>query len=279
MNQFRFQLEKYTGGMSRYTCPKCKQKGEFTRYIDIETNKYISDIVGICNRKDKCGYLFTPGDYFKTNNTDQSRVLTNTFNTTNTVNTFDTIPYDKISKTLDPDLALTKNNFIKYLINIFGIDLSKELINKFRIGTAKNGYTVFYQFDTEGNIRTGKKILYNSNTGKRKEDIRFIHKTFDMNYKLNQCLFGLNQLQDINKDIAIFESEKTAIIMSVYFQDLICLATGGSENFNIDKINILKQMNCKSIMIYPDKSCLINGMKRQKIFQKDFILKLSYQEY
>ena len=41
--------EKYEG----YMCKK-------TRYINKETGKYISQLVGICNRAIKCGYHFTP---------------------------------------------------------------------------------------------------------------------------------------------------------------------------------------------------------------------------
>ena len=41
------ELEKYSGYKSRFICPKCKQKGEFTRYVNMETKNYISDDVGI----------------------------------------------------------------------------------------------------------------------------------------------------------------------------------------------------------------------------------------
>ncbi|MFV0598880.1 MAG: PG0870-related protein [Bacteroidales bacterium] len=44
------ELEKYKGQSTRYTCPKCGRKHSFTRYIDTETNIYIDEKVGICNR-------------------------------------------------------------------------------------------------------------------------------------------------------------------------------------------------------------------------------------
>ena len=48
--------------------PKCLKKKVFTRYIDTENNNiYISDIVGKCNRIDKCGYHYTPHQYFTDN--------------------------------------------------------------------------------------------------------------------------------------------------------------------------------------------------------------------
>ena len=65
---YRFILEKYRGLSTRYTCPRCGRKHTFTRYIDTENNNnYISDNVGKCNRLDKCGYHYTPREYFADN--------------------------------------------------------------------------------------------------------------------------------------------------------------------------------------------------------------------
>ena len=64
MNTYRYQLEKYRGRSTRYSCPQCGRKYCFTRYIDTETNQYINERVGKCNRLDKCGYHYTPKQYF-----------------------------------------------------------------------------------------------------------------------------------------------------------------------------------------------------------------------
>ena len=62
---YRFEFEKYNGPNSRYTCPKCGRPHCFTRYIDTETNQYLSDDVGICDHKNNCGYHKPPREYFK----------------------------------------------------------------------------------------------------------------------------------------------------------------------------------------------------------------------
>ena len=68
MNTYRFILERYRGRGTRYTCPQCGRKHTFTRYLDTEnTNQYLSDNVGKCNRLDKCGYHYTPKQYFTDN--------------------------------------------------------------------------------------------------------------------------------------------------------------------------------------------------------------------
>ena len=68
MNTYRFILEKYRGRSTRHTCPQCGRKHTFTRYIDTENNnQYLSERVGKCNRLDKCGYHYTPREYFADN--------------------------------------------------------------------------------------------------------------------------------------------------------------------------------------------------------------------
>ena len=65
---YRYQLERYRGRSTRHVCPQCGRKNVFTRYIDTYNNNiYINDIVGKCNRLDKCGYHYTPHQYFTDN--------------------------------------------------------------------------------------------------------------------------------------------------------------------------------------------------------------------
>ena len=66
-NIYRYQLEKYRGRGSRYVCPQCGRKYTFTKYIDTNNNTYVNDKVGKCNRLDKCGYHYTPRQYFEDN--------------------------------------------------------------------------------------------------------------------------------------------------------------------------------------------------------------------
>ena len=73
-SNYRYQLERYRGRGTRYTCPQYGRKYTFTRYIDTENNmcKYIfyyiiSDNIWKCNRLDKCGYHYTPRQYFTDN--------------------------------------------------------------------------------------------------------------------------------------------------------------------------------------------------------------------
>jgi hypothetical protein len=128
--------------------------------------------------------------------------------------------------------------------------------NGITLGTAQNGGTIFWQIDGCGKIRTGKIIQYGMD-GRRCKDVMppvlWVHtvlKISDFSLIQIQCLFGEHLLRDATKMIAIVESEKTAIIASVYLPTFIWLACGGSEGLNFDKCKCLKGR--KVVLLYPD---------------------------
>ena len=121
--------------------------------------------------------------------------------------------------------------------------------------------------DTNEQIRGAKIMLYNEHTGKRVKEpynhINWLHKAIkEPNFNLRQCLFGLHLInQDYQKDIAIVESEKTAIIMSIYLPEFIWLATGSKSNFKFDLLEPLKKRKC---FAFPDKGEFKNWNDKAK---------------
>ena len=78
MNDYRYQLERYRGSGTRYVCPQCGRKYSFTRYIDTHNNnEYVNERVGKCNRLDKCGYHYTPKQYYTDNPWKRDNATTN----------------------------------------------------------------------------------------------------------------------------------------------------------------------------------------------------------
>lgn len=57
-------LQPYNGKSTRHTCPACKTKYAFTLYLYGNTGQPIHPTVGKCNREIKCGYHYTPRQYF-----------------------------------------------------------------------------------------------------------------------------------------------------------------------------------------------------------------------
>jgi hypothetical protein len=155
----------------------------------------------------------------------------------------------------------TQNNFIQFLKTLFTPDEVKNAILKYLIGTSKHwsGATVFWQVDNNEKVRHGKVMLFNFETGKRQKrtdgkayisSVRSILKL--QNFHLNQCLFGLHLINESNqKTIAVVESEKTAVIMSVFKPQYIWVATGMKGGFKYENLKPIKDYK---IIAFPDKS-------------------------
>ncbi|WP_313029458.1 DUF6371 domain-containing protein [Soonwooa sp.] len=143
-----------------------------------------------------------------------------------------------------------------FLHGVFEKSEVDKAFDLYHIGGIKErkDWTVFWQVDNDSNIRYGKAMLYNSDNGKRVKDnfsvvstVHSILKIKDCNYK--QCLFGLHLVNDNTKPIAIVESEKTALIMSLVDDTYLWLATGGYGGFNYE---ILEPIKSKNITAFPD---------------------------
>ncbi|MEI6882206.1 MAG: DUF6371 domain-containing protein [Bacteroidota bacterium] len=256
MGEHKYILEPYKGMNTRYRCPSCQQWDKtFSLYIDLETGEHINPTVGRCNRESNCGYHYTPKQYYQDNNISYDTTKPKAYKprpVTPQPKPISFIP-DEVFKTSLK--AYETNHFVKFLINLFGVEVCNQLVSRYFIATSKHwdGATVFWQIDTQGKVRTGKIMLYNPTTGKRIKKpfnhINWVHtllKTQD--FELRQCLFGEHLLIDKTKPVAIVESEKTAVIASVYFPEFIWLAFGGI-GFNIDKCKILKG---REVYLFPD---------------------------
>lgn len=144
-----------------------------------------------------------------------------------------------------------KNNLVKYLLSLFDPETVKLLIHYYCIGTSSHwqGGTIFWQADKDGNIRSGKVMHYDPTTGKRdKKRFTWVHTILNIpDFRLNQCLFGEHLIG--NKPCAIVESEKTAIIASVYLPQFTWLATGGKDGLRADRLRAVK---FKKVILFPD---------------------------
>lgn len=149
-----------------------------------------------------------------------------------------------------------ENNFVDYLYTLFDEDVVRQLQATFFIGSSNhwNRSTIFWQIDIIGNIRSGKIMLYNPKTGKRVKEphnhFTWIHTIHNMpNFRLSQCFFGEHQLKGNKKPVGVLESEKTAIIMSVFFPQYIWLACGGKDGLTNKKMEVLIG---RTVTLFPD---------------------------
>ena len=261
MKEHKYILEPYKGMNTRYRCPSCQQRDKtFSLYIDTETGEHIHPTVGRCNRESNCGHHYTPKQYFQDNNI--------SFDTPKAYKPRPVTPQPKPVSFIPVEVfkaslkAHETNHFVQFLINLFGVEVASQLVSRYFIATSKhwNGATVFWQIDTQGKVRTGKIMLYNPTTGKRVKNLElpvyWVHKALKQpEFELRQCLFGEHLLIDKTKPVAIVESEKTAVIASVYLPQFIWVAVGSITNLNAEKCSILKG---RTVTLFPD----LNGFDK-----------------
>ncbi len=160
------------------------------------------------------------------------------------------------------------DNLTDFLKLKFSKDEVFKATNKYFItGTNQfwNNATVFWQIDDKEQMHAGKIMLYDSITGKRIKEpynhINWMHKAIkEPDFNLCQCLFGLHQIiEDYQKTIAIVESEKTAIVMSIFLPEFIWIATGSKQNLKFD---LLKPIKKRNIVLFPDKGEYQNWLSK-----------------
>lgn len=238
----KLKFDKNRGRVRNCPCGKNNHDGKFAPYVGFENKGY-------CH---SCGETFLPENPKLENvNSANKTVFQNIKYHRNTAKKPSYIPQETFKFSLN---NYKSNNFVKYLISVFGIELSNEILRNYFIGTSNyfNGASIFWQIDLKGNIRTGKIMVYSPNTGKRTNQFGFLHKNINSpNFSLKQCFFGEHLLKDKTKPIAIVESEKTACIASVYLPKFTWLACGGLEGLKKEKCHVLKG---RQVSLFPDLS-------------------------
>lgn len=293
MSEHKYILQPYKGISSRHTCPECGHRNEFALYIDAETGEALHPSVGRCNRDQKCGYHYTPADYFKDNPDAKPKddwKPTYVKPSPRPMPKVDYLPGHYI-----PTMKqIEKNNLFRFFCSKFGESRSREVFERYKVGTSKHWRNdkglsaVFPQIGTNGNLRQMKVIAYNPVTGKRlhkehpaeklttkgyfmdknQDKVWFAGKSLLGNYDANlvQCFFGEHLLEGA-KDVSIVESEKTAMIASLYLPDSVWLATGGKNGCRWTSSDVCKVLAGKSVFLYPDLKCLQEWTEKAEILK------------
>ena len=171
----------------------------------------------------------------------------------------DTIPYEYVTRSLSFDPK--KSSFTTFLETILNPVVVEGLVDQYQLGVTKSGDVIFFQIDKEGRCRTGKVMKYDPVTGNRIKDdsspcpIAWIHALMKRKgllpeeWELNQCLFGEHLLSRYpDKEVALVESENTAIICAGFLSEYIWLATGSKTCFR-KKLDVLSG---RKVVVYPN---------------------------
>lgn len=240
MNSFRYQLDDSS---RKFECPACNRK-RLVRFIDQETRDYLEPIFGRCDREQNCGYFHSPYqiDSFKREQTSYQKLP-------EVQHPSKYIPKELFEKSLG---NYDQNNFIRFMRRHFDSETISKVNDTYKIGTSLKitGGCIFYQIDIKGKVRRGKIIVYNSETGNRGA-INSVHcqLNIDKQYYPKWRFFGEHLLKDNDKPVAIVESEKTAVIASIYFPEFVWLATGTKSTLKPEYAQVLKG---RSVTLFPD---------------------------
>lgn len=154
-----------------------------------------------------------------------------------------------------------------------------KVLAEYKVGHSRMGYTVFWQIDNEGKVRTGKMMKYKPDGHRDKEtkyNFSWVHSTLNRKHLIDtskaeviQCLFGLHLLDKYpGAEVMLVESEKTAIIMAIAYGNhakQVWMSCGGAENLTRDRLAPLLKAG-RSITLFPDRDKVEEWTSRAQQF-------------
>ena len=275
-------LEKYKGKTTRHTCPECGQKQSFTLYLDGNTNEPIHRTVGKCNRESKCGYHYTPKQYFIDNPSLTPPLGGGWMGSISKPITppppIGTIPFSYVERS-----ASYKSNFVRFLCEFLTVEQMTMIVEKYALGATKTSEVIFWQIDIYGKVRTGKIMQYNPVTGRRLKHesgaIDWVHNklkksgTLPEDYNLQQCFFGEHLLSlHPEATVCIVESEKSALISAAIFPDEVWLGAGNIHGLSIEKCQVF---NNRTVILYPDLNAFDKWNEKAIQIEKEYNCKIT----
>ena len=140
------------------------------------------------------------------------------------------------------------NNLVKWLGTILGTAAATDVALRYYVGTSHKtvygtGAAVFWYVDIAG-IRYAKVVQYDPASGKRNRDFEkpFLQPKHHNGKGLTPCFFGEHLIQDAPESqiVCIVESEKTALICSIFCPSFLWIASGGTNGISSEKAQCLK---------------------------------------
>ena len=295
---YRYRL---IGKQFKTKCPRCGQRKRFSPYVDTLSMEPLDpELVGRCDRLYRCGYHFTPSDYFKTHpqmRTSQTHSLAKLLNrpADPDLETFsmDGRRFRSLMSDYQPSNLLTR-----YLLQLSHDDSWVESVHDafHRYGAFAsrfwNGAPLLPYRDIEGTVRDVKIMAFDPLTGKRVKDphpkISWASSILAEPNKeyapIDRPFFGEHLLRDRPAaHLLVFESEKTALIMAVALMTVygptaieryVPLAVGGADGLTPTRMATLERhisrmpdMEQLRVSFHPDNGCFDKWLRKTASFR------------
>lgn len=264
---YYYQLEK---GSKKFHCPKCEKPRVFKRYVDPKGD-YVGDEFGRCDREQKCSYHAIPNKPVGQNFEQIPKPVPKEVKY---------IPRNEVIKSLDGYNG--KNELFDFLCGYFNEDDVVKTFQSYCVGShrAFPKATVFWYINDQKQITRGKIMAYDTEGHRVKKpypQISSAHKELGLlDYEQDKCLFGTHLIpRNPNKKICIVESEKSAIVASLYCPEYLWLACGSASQLN-DRW--LKGLVNRQVLLFPDRGQELNWSSKVDLLQKQTgcTMKVSY---
>lgn len=252
--KWRISLDTRRGNHTpkKVICPNCGKK-KLVRYFNFETNEYLQDDEGRCDRQEKCGYHKKP-----------------LFTNKDVVTVSKKVTVKEEFDVLDSQLLYQQkgnNQFTNSILNKFGTEAYWHLHSLYYLNAydfqsdhTLNDAVVFWQIDKQNRIRTAKLMRYDQQLKRVKSGYStdWLHSILkkegklNPNFRLKQCFFGEHLLnQYLDKTIAIVESAKTALLGELWKPEYVWLSAEGLNGLTLEKAEALIG---RKVILIPDFS-------------------------
>jgi len=224
-------------------CPKCGEHTFQDRLNPDSDMPFYSNIVGKCNNQE-CNYTMTPkqfntqyfAGYILDNNlwrNEEPQMRSNFFIECN-------IEYCD-------EKHIAKTGLYEFLCSMFDDKLVLQAFQKYYVSLDENepnkNIIKYWYMDNDKHIYNTKLVSYSFISGKsysingQRLPTPTVHLSddnsindYDKRHSQNFCLFGLHLVDTTStNEICLVEDERTAIIASIAYPDIVWVATGGQE--------------------------------------------------
>ena len=280
-------------------CPNCG-KPKFSPYINVLTGEPIDEKrCGKCNRENNCGYHKSPKEWFEEHRPERREWLpkeeyiarkrqerreaeeakrrylqqeaerkARRFDPFRSEQHPDAQAYiDRMGELCEQSQS-TDNALAQWLCTMFPKDKVDEVLRLYRTGSTPDGWIIYWQLDIHGRARTGKMMAYGPDGHRLKGNrysFNWVHAKEGIEQLADQCLFGEHRLMGWEDTIAIVESEKTAIFLTLKFPNILWLATGSKQNF---KHEALWPICGREVFVLPDADALDEWAEKIEVLNR-----------
>lgn len=169
--------------------------------------------------------------------------------------------YNFIEPSIIKRLQGQRNTFIDFLLTLFDPPKVAAAVERYCIGGDSMCRTIFPNIDQEGRCVGGAVIPYLPNGHRDKtKGLSNIHAELKRKDKTlppqaDQVLFGSHLLRLYpSASVGVVESQKSAVILSIIYPEIVWVATAGMTNFNE---RLLSSIYDRNVVCYPD----VNGVQ------------------